>query len=47
MIKRLLYLVVLIADLSLVLMGSIDWKIGLGIFGGFILVYMLIKRLLF
>jgi hypothetical protein len=47
MIKRLLYLVVLIADLALVLMGSIDWKIGLGIFGGFILVYMLIKRLLF
>lgn len=47
MIKRLLYLVVLIADLALVLMGSIDWKIGLGIFSGFILVYMLIKRLLF
>jgi len=47
MIKRLLYLVVLIADLALVLMGSIDWKVGLGIFGGFILVYMLIKRLLF
>jgi hypothetical protein len=47
MIKRLLYLVVLIADLALILMGAIDWKIGLGLFGGFILIYMLIKRLLF
>lgn len=47
MIKKLLFLIVLLLDITLIFIFSIDWKIGLGLFAGFILLYTLIKKILF
>jgi hypothetical protein len=34
-------------DLSLIFLGAIDWKLGIGILFGFIALYTIIKRILF
>ena len=45
MIKKVLFLIVLLLDIALIVFFSIDWKIGLGLFAGFILLYTLIKKI--
>ena len=47
MIKKLIYLIVLLLDIALITIGSIDWKIGLGLFAGIVILYTLIKKILF
>lgn len=47
MIKRMLYLLVVLADVGLILTGTIYWKLGAGLLVGVILLYNIIKRLLF
>ena len=47
MIKKLLYLIVFLADLGLIIIGAIDWKLGIGLLFGFIAFYTIIKRILF
>ena len=46
MIKKLIYLIVLLLDIVLITTGSIDWKIGLGLFAGIVILYTIIKKIL-
>jgi hypothetical protein len=47
MIKKLIYLIVLLLDIALITIGSIDWKIGLGLFAGIVILYIVNKKILF
>jgi hypothetical protein len=44
MIKKLIYLIILLLDLALIFIGSIDWKIGIGLFAGIVILHTLTKK---
>ncbi len=47
MIKKLLYLAVLLLDVVLIILGIVDWKMAIGIFGAFVVGYYLLKKFIF